>query len=191
MRITRWQLVLLFVIAGSAVANAQQPAGPPQPPQRRPPQGEGMRPDGPMGEMGGGPGMRVGGPPGGVPGDGLASMLLAHTGQLKLTDPQVTRLAAIARRTEDRHHAMREMMDSLMRTSRAQAGAAQSTPPRPMAEPSRAMLDRMRDQERADLRDALAVLSIEQQADAWMMRGEGGPAGNRRRMGPPGWRPGE
>ena len=191
MKTTRSKLVLLFVIAGSALANAQQPAGPPQQPQRRPPQGEGTRPDGPMGEMGGGPGMRVGGPPGGAPGDGLASMLLAHTGQLKLTDPQVTRLAAIARRTEDRHHAMREMMDSLMRTSRAQAGAAQGTPPRPMAEPSRAMLDRMRDQERADLRDALAVLSIEQQADAWMMRGAGGHAGNRRLMGSPGRRPGE
>ena len=35
-----------------------------------------------------------------------ASMFLAHTGELQLTDAQVTRLAAIARRSEARQKAM-------------------------------------------------------------------------------------
>jgi hypothetical protein len=41
-----------------------------------------------------------------------ASMFLAHTGELQLTDAQVTRLAAIARRAEAREHAMRARLDS-------------------------------------------------------------------------------
>jgi hypothetical protein len=43
-----------------------------------------------------------------------ASMFLAHTGDLQLTDAQVTRLAAIARRSEAREKAMRARMDSSM-----------------------------------------------------------------------------
>ena len=119
----------------------------------------------------GGPGM-MGGPA--APGGGIASMLLAHTAELKLTDSQLSRLAAIARRTDDRHKAMRASMDSLMRANRPQPGTA-AEPARPMfGEQGRAAMDRMREQERTDLRDALAVLTIDQQTDAWMMR-DGGP----------------
>jgi hypothetical protein len=51
-----------------------------------------------------------------------ASMFLAHTGELQLTDAQVTRLAAIARRAESREKAMRARMDSAMSHAKAEAG---------------------------------------------------------------------
>src|SRR5215510_767237 len=51
-----------------------------------------------------------------------ASMFLAHTGELQLTDAQVTRLAAIARRAESREKAMRARMDSAMSRAKAEAG---------------------------------------------------------------------
>ena len=104
-------------------------------------------------------------------GGGIASMLLAHTAELKLTDQQLSKLAAIARRTDERHKAMRASMDSLMRLDRPQDGAASANPRPRNADQDRAMMERVRDQERTDLRDALAVLTIDQQADAWMMRG--------------------
>src|SRR5687768_10433401 len=47
--------------------------------------------------------------PGGPP---AAQMLLAQTGELELTDAQVVRLAAIARRSESRRRALRAAMDS-------------------------------------------------------------------------------
>jgi uncharacterized membrane protein YebE (DUF533 family) len=116
-----------------------------------------------------------------MPGGGIASMLLAHTAELKLTDTQLSKLAAIARRTDDRHKAMRVSMDSMMRANRPQADGTAPTPRPFNAEQGRAMMTRVRDQERTDLRDALAVLTVDQQADAWMMRGAGpGGAG-----GPP------
>src|SRR5687768_5009331 len=53
---------------------------------------------------------------GGPQGRGAAApavqMLLAHTGELGLTDAQVVRLAAIARRGEGRRTALRASMDS-------------------------------------------------------------------------------
>src|SRR5687767_12652488 len=53
-----------------------------------------------------------GGGRGGPPRRG-AEFFLARTGELRLTDAQVVRLAAIARRSADRRRAMRASMDSL------------------------------------------------------------------------------
>src|SRR5207244_2740759 len=61
------------------------------------------------GPMPGGPGMMM---MHGGPGPDPASMLLAATGPLHLTDAQVVRLAAIARRAEERHAAMRTSMEA-------------------------------------------------------------------------------
>jgi hypothetical protein len=47
-----------------------------------------------------------------MPGPGV-EFLLARTGTLQLTDQQVVKLAAIARRAADRHKAMRASFDSL------------------------------------------------------------------------------
>lgn len=175
-------IVSVALVAGAVVAHAQQPAPAPEPrqgPPRQgpPPQARGMAPGGrrlartPEGptSMPGGPAM-VRGP---VPG-GIASMLLAHTAELKLTDQQLSKLAAIARRTDERHKAMRASMDSLMRANRPQGDGTAPANPRPLSpDQGRAMMARVRDQERADLRDALGVLTIDQQTDAWMMRGAG------------------
>ena len=170
-------LALTFVIAASAHAQ-QGTAAPPRqgpPPQGAQPQGppphqRGMRPMGPMGEMmGGGPDMRQPGPPMG----GLASMLLAHTAELKLTDQQLPRLAAIARRSEDRHRAMRTTMDSMARANRPQGDRPLQMDGRAMPDAMRGMMERAHDQERSDVRDALAVLSPDQVVDAWIMRGPG------------------
>ena len=118
------------------------------------------------------PGTMMGGP-------SLAEMLLSHTGELKLTDQQVVRLAAIARRAADRRTAERARFDSLRATFRADTAArrrafgAQPGQPGPLA----ADMQRMRDQARVDLRDALVVLTPDQQAQAWEMRSlRGGPA---------------
>lgn len=173
-------LLTLSILAASAQAMAQQPGQPPR--QGPPPQARGETPGGRRmaappggpdgGQMGpGGPGM-MGGPM--APGGGIASMLLAHSAELKLTDQQLSKLAAIARHTAERHKTMRSSMDSLMRATRPQPGATAPADPRPLVgDQARAAMDRMREQERADLRDALAVLTIDQQADAWMMRGAG------------------
>ena len=177
-------LALAFV-AGAVAAHAQEPAPQPGPAPRQgpPPQARGIAPggrrlapspDGPgAGQMPGGPRMMRGPMAGG----GIASLFLAHSAELKLTDTQLSRLAAIARRTDDRHKAMRASMDSVMRANRPQGDG--TTPARPLnGEQGRAMMTRARDQERTDLRDALAVLTVDQQADAWMMRGAGPmPAG--------------
>ncbi len=190
MRMT-YRLLALTLVAAAAAATAQQPAPAPQPGQGPrqgpPPEARGMAPGGRRmaptpggpgaGQMGrGGPGM-MGAPMG--PDGGIASMLLAHTAELKLTDSQLSRLAAIARRTDDRHKAMRASMDSMMRANRPQAGTTPAQPRPMMGDQNRAMMDRMREQERTDLRDALAVLTVDQQADAWMMRGAGARMGRR------------
>jgi hypothetical protein len=132
----------------------------------------------------------------------VASFLLSRTGELKLSDQQVTRLAAIARRTEDRRESMRRSMDSLF-TSRRGSGADSSARGRFGPPPGFAAAgDRMREQMHVDLRDALSVLTPDQQATAWesmTMRGSSGPRGPmfgwmRGRtggpMGGPGMRPG-
>lgn len=116
------------------------------------------------------PGMPGGGPPAG------AEFILAHTGELRLTDAQVVRLAAIARRATDRHEQMRTAMMQRMRQGPA-------TPP--SADERQRMMQSFqqeRDQAHADLRDAIAVLTADQQARAWEMvammhrPGEGRPA---------------
>ena len=105
--------------------------------------------------------------PGGPQGD-IGSFLLAHTAELKLTDQQVTRLAAIARRAGDRREAAMRTMDSLATRGmrRDSAGRGPGAPPRGM----RAEAERLRDQHHAELREALAVLTPDQQATAWELR---------------------
>lgn len=152
-------LAVAGALALGATAHAQQgprPMGPPN----------GVMMGGP-----GAPGMRG-------PGGGVASMLLAHTGEFKLSDAQVTRLAAIARRTSDRQRAMRAGMDSMRNTVSAPANPAPGGDVRMGPTPAmRAMAERMRDQEHTELRDAIAILTPEQQALGWemmMRRNDGG-----------------
>ena len=151
--------------------------------------GPGAPPEGRMGPMAGVP---MAGPGGDV-----ASFLLAHTGELKLSDQQVTRLAAISRRSADRRQAAMRSMDSLMargpqRRDSAGRGRFAASPE------LRANAQRLRDQRHADLREALGVLTPDQQATAWelsAMRGgarmaRGGPMpggfGRGRGFGSPG-----
>jgi hypothetical protein len=140
----------------------------------------------------GGPGMMMRGPggPGGPGGARGADFLLGHTGQLQLTDAQVVRLAAVARRADARHRAMRVSMDSARRAMPAPRPDSASR--RRMQRPSQAQMDaarksmeQMRDSERADLRDAIAVLTPDQQAQAWEMVGHEGHGGPGRHGGPP------
>ena len=102
--------------------------------------------------------------------DDPAQFLLAQTGELNLTDAQVTKLAAIARRTAERRRALRVQMDSL-RTQRPSGGArpdsAQRAQMRQSFEQMRPVMQRLRDQARTDRRDAIAVLTPDQQARAW------------------------
>lgn len=165
---TRSALIITGALLCAVAAHAQQPgmAGPP--PQGQPPQQRERGPRPPMrGEdgMDAGPGMRRAGPP-----DALASHLLAHVGQLKLTDQQVTKLAAIARRADERHRAMRTSMDSMARLA---APLAAGSAPRE-SDAMRAAMERAREMEHGDIRDALGILTADQQADAWIMRGAAG-----------------
>jgi hypothetical protein len=141
----------------------------------------------------------VGAPVGGPGGGDVASFLLSHTGELKLSDQQVTRLAAIARRSADRRQAMMRSMDSAMARGpqrRDSAGRGRFAPSPEL----RATAQRLRDQRHADLREALGVLTPDQQATAWelsAMRGGSSmargpmPGGFGRGFGPgrPGFRP--
>jgi hypothetical protein len=173
------RLTAVLTIAGAlAIAPAMRAQGPTRP--QGPP---------PNGVQNGPPNGRMGGPPMGPRVPDAASMLLAHTGDFKLTDAQVTRLAAIARRTADRRKTMMASMDS-MRSANMAARQAQPTPPggamRQGPPPAaQAQAAKMREQNHIDLRDALAVLTPDQQAQAWemvAMRG-GGPGGRGRGMG--------
>ena len=119
------------------------------------------------------------GPPMGGPGMDVASIFLARTGELKLTDQQVTRLAAVARRASDRRRTMMASMDSMRARRMAAPAGAAAVPPMPPAE-ARAMGERMREQAHVDLRDAISVLTPDQQATAWEMMAGGAMA---RRMG--------
>lgn len=134
----------------------------------------------PAGPPAGGPAMDrppVGGPMRG--GANVAEQLLARTGELKLSDQQVTRLAAIARRSADRRETMRRSMDSLITArsgARPDSGRGRMAPPSGM----RASADRMRDQLHGDLRDALAVLTPDQLATAWELAAQRAPGAGRR-----------
>jgi len=156
-------LALAAALALASQMEAQAPgAGGPQPNRRAgPPAGARPIPTPAIGGVGRG-------------GPDVAEQLLARTGELKLSDQQVTRLAAIARRSADRRQSMRRSMDSLMNargSSRPDSARARFAPPPEM----RAAADRMRDQSHADLRDALAVLSPDQLATAWEMVANRGP----------------
>ncbi len=102
--------------------------------------------------------------------DDPAQFLLAHTGELNLTDAQVTRLAAIARRSAERRRAFGLQMDSL-RAQRAPGAARPDSADRERMRQSfeqmRPGMERLRDQAQADRRDAIAVLTPDQQARAW------------------------
>ena len=118
-----------------------------------------------------------------------AEMLLARTGELQLTDAQVTRLAAIARRSEARRQAMRASRDSIR--ARFTPGTRPDSATRAqLMQRVRANAERIREQEHADRRDAIAVLTADQQARAWEMvsRRGAGPRGPRAMRGAPGMR---
>ena len=129
------------------------------------------------GGRGGRPGFAPGGPSRGPasPIGATADFLLAHTGDLALTDAQVVKLAAIARRTDARRKAMEARFDSA-RTANRPAPDDTTRPRRPGGPPPED-LQRTRDQARADIRDAIAVLTPDQQATAWMMIAGGPPLG--------------
>ncbi len=99
--------------------------------------------------------------------------LLARTGTLQLTDQQVVKLAAIARRAADRHKALHASFDSLRMQMRRGADSAGrehhrgGPPPQLMA-----AFEKERDAAHADLRDAIAVLTPDQQAHAWELISE-------------------
>ena len=105
-----------------------------------------------------------------------AQHFLAHTAQLQLNDQQVTRLAAIARRAESRQQARRALIDSMRsRWITAPADSASRVTRRAeIANTMRAAMQRARDERHADLRDALAVLTADQQARAWELRSGSG-----------------
>jgi hypothetical protein len=112
-----------------------------------------------------GPGPMAGGPP-------AAKLLLSNTGELGLTDQQVVRLAAIARRAEARRASIRAAMDS----ARTRFTPGDTAGRRQFATRMRAEAERAQEQNRVDQRDAIAVLNADQQAKAWSMvanRGRG------------------
>ena len=113
-------------------------------------------------------GMRGAGARAGMGGPAAAEMLLANTGRLQLTDQQVSRLAAIARRSEARRQALRASMDSA-RTRFGGGAAVDTAARRQFAERMRTEMTRAREQSQTDRRDAIAVLTPDQQARAWEM----------------------
>ena len=101
-----------------------------------------------------------------------ASMFLGRAGQLQLNDSQVTRLAAIARRSASRMQAMHARMDSAMTAMRSRAGmqmsgdgAADGAAMMMMSMPMQSSADRAAQHE--DDRDAFSVLTADQLATAW------------------------
>ena len=116
-----------------------------------------------------GPGAMGGGPGGGSAVNDPAQFLLSQTGELKLTDAQVTRLAAIARRSAERRRALRAQMDSLrsQRVRGERPDSAARARMRQQVDQMRPQMERLREQSQADRRDAIAVLTPDQQAQAW------------------------
>ena len=130
--------------------------------------------------------------PGAVAGERSAQMLLSRSAELDLTDAQVTKLAQIARRSEARRRTMRSAMDSA-RARFTQPG--DSTARRQFAQRMQNDMTKERDQARVDLRDAITVLTPDQQAKAWEMNAARGARGMRGGRGggmraPGGMRPG-
>jgi hypothetical protein len=118
------------------------------------------------------------GAPGGEFRPEAASMLLSHTSDLKLTDVQVTKLAGIARRAGDRRAALRAKGDSLRESAmRGRPNGTDQQLPKDF-EAMRANMEKARQADHEDLRDALAVLTPDQAATAFEMMGRrGGPGG--------------
>ena len=143
----------MLLALAAATVNAQQPGDSP---------GRGGRPA--FGMLAGLPGR---GGAGSVA--ATADFLLAHTGDLALTDAQVVRLAAISRRTEARRKAFVARMDSARAAGRPASGDSASGRGRRPAGASTAELQQARDRMHADVRDAIAVLTPDQHATAWMM----------------------
>jgi Spy/CpxP family protein refolding chaperone len=139
--------MLTLIASASAIAqNPPPPGGAPAP--------------------GPGPRREMGGPP-------AAEMLLSNVGELDLTDQQVVRLAAIARRSAARRRALTSAMDSA-RTRFTQP--SDSIARRQFRQRMDAEMTRTEEQMRVDQRDAIAVLTPDQQAKAWNMvanRGRG------------------
>jgi hypothetical protein len=125
---------------------------------------------------------------GSAPRQPAAEMLLSRTGELGLTDAQVVRLAAIARRSEARRRAMRASMDSAEGRFRQPGDSAAR---RQFGERMRAEMTRAQEQIQADQRDAIAVLTPDQQARAWSMVSNRGQGGQRGFRGGRGFAPGE
>lgn len=128
------------------------------------------------------PGAPRGGRPVAAP---AARMLLAHTGELGLTDAQVVRLAAIARRAETRRSTLRASMDSA-RQRFAPGQPADSAARRQFRQRMQADMEKAMEAGRIDQRDAIAVLNADQQAKAWELVAARGRAarGNAMRGGP-------
>ncbi len=122
-----------------------------------------------------GPGMPMGQPQGPAAGPvpPAARFMLAHTGELNLTDAQVVKLAAIERRAEARRAAIRATMDSMRTRMMAQGmptdSAARAARRNSMMTTMEATRTRVQEQQQADLRDAIAVLTPDQQAKAWQI----------------------
>ena len=122
------------------------------------------------------------GPQRGRPDGAAVQMLLAHTGELGLTDAQVVRLAAIARRAETRRAGLRASMDSA-RQRFTPGQPVDSAARRQFRQRMQADVEKARDAARVDQRDAIAVLNADQQAKAWEMvanRGRAARAGGMR-----------
>ena len=107
-----------------------------------------------------------------------ASMFLGCTGELQLTDAQVTRLAAIARRSEARQRAMRSRMDSAMTAMRSmdygESVSDGGAPPRAMAMSMVRMVmptESERKAQHEDDREAFSIMTPDQLATAWEMMG--------------------
>ena len=169
--------LLAIITLTAASATAQDQPGRGMPSRAMPPMG------------------RMRGTAGAMAGEGSAQMLLARSAQLELTDAQVVKLAGIARRAEARRKTMRGAMDS------ARARFAEPSDSAARRQFRQRMLDGMtkeRDQSRVDLRDAIAVLTPDQQAKAWEMNsarramrvavrgGRGAGMRGSRPFGPPG-----
>src|SRR6185503_5125763 len=116
-------------------------------------------------------------PMGGAPaGDRSGQMLLARSAELGLSDAQIVKLAGIARRSEARRSTQRAVMDS-GRARFRQPG--DSVARRAFMERMRTDMTKERDQARVDLKDAITVLTPDQQAKAWEMNAARGMRGGR------------
>ena len=153
---------------------------------------------GSMAQAPGAPGASGAAMAGAAMGPDPAAMLLARTGDLQLTDAQVVRLAAISRRSADRRRTLRASFDSIRppMTAGARPDSATREALRARFAGMRTRMEQMRAAQHTDLRDAIAVLTADQQARAWemvaarregmrMRRGEFG-RGMMRRFGPGG-----